>query len=349
MKRYLTFSALSLLLVGSASTWAQDRVERHEKGDKVSTVSGKITKEDVSGIVIKPQSPPNAKEVTIPANEISRVNYGDVPAKVSLEIAKLADAEGRRDYAALLKGYEAVMSLPEVRSLAPASRRNLEFRTLSLRVLNADDEKSTKAAIDSLQGFVGTNGDAWEYAPAASLLGRLQANSGDFAGATRTLEALEKKSGVPVDFRSEATSALLDIAFQSGNFDAGKKRLEAVAKDPKATPALKERVALYQLGLDGAQAKDPKALESIAKKIEAAIATAKNPSIRALGYNLLGDCYAAQKQDREAMWSYLWVDVVFNQDRGEHVKAMNRLLKIFEESKDAEKVKLYKDKLAQAR
>jgi hypothetical protein len=31
------------------------------------------------------------------------------------------------------------------------------------------------------------------------------------------------------------------------------------------------------------------------------------------------------------MWSYLWVDVVYNQDRGEHLKAMTRLIRIFKE------------------
>jgi hypothetical protein len=49
------------------------------------------------------------------------------------------------------------------------------------------------------------------------------------------------------------------------------------------------------------------------------------------------------------MWSYLWVDVVYSQDKGEHLKAMTKLLKIFEDDKDNEKAQLYKDKIARSR
>jgi hypothetical protein len=64
---------------------------------------------------------------------------------------------------------------------------------------------------------------------------------------------------------------------------------------------------------------------------------------------VLGDVYRAKGQRRDAMWSYLWVDVYFTQDRSEHLKAMTRLLKLFTDENDAEKVKLYKEKLARAR
>jgi hypothetical protein len=41
--------------------------------------------------------------------------------------------------------------------------------------------------------------------------------------------------------------------------------------------------------------------------------------------------------------------VVYNQDRGEHLKAMTRLIKIFEKENDKDKATLYKEKLARSR
>src|SRR4029079_14937573 len=108
---------------------------------------------------------------------------------------------------------------------------------------------------------------------------------------------------------------------------------------------LKARVDMYQLGLESAKGD----LGAGVKKIEEAISKAADPSLKALGYNVLGDVYLAKKQPRDAMWSYLWVDVVYNQDRGEHIKAMTRLIKIFKEANDTEKVQLYTEKLARSR
>jgi hypothetical protein len=110
-------------------------------------------------------------------------------------------------------------------------------------------------------------------------------------------------------------------------------------------PALKARVDMYQLGLEGAKGD----LSASVKKVEDAIGKATDLSLKALGYNVLGDLYLAQKKPREAMWSYLWVDVVYNQDRGEHLKAMTRLIKIFKEANDTEKAQLYTEKLARSR
>jgi hypothetical protein len=104
---------------------------------------------------------------------------------------------------------------------------------------------------------------------------------------------------------------------------------------------------MYQLGLEGA--KSGADLAASVKKIEDVIAKTTDPALKALGYNLLGDVYTAHSKPREAMWSYLWVDVVYNQDRAEHLKAMTRLMDIFEKANDTDKVQLYKEKVARSR
>jgi hypothetical protein len=345
MKRYLGFFALTLLIcVVATQTFVrgQDKVERRDKKGGSAFVSGKILEETPGGVKVKVQG--IGKEEVIPSNEILRVTYADLPAKASLDIGKLQTAETNRDFPTLLKGYEAVRDLPEVKNAPPAARRYLDYRVVSLRGFTAEGDDQLKAAVKSLADFVSANPDGWEYPHAARQLGRLQADTGDYAGATKTFEALEK-AAVPAEFKQEATAALIDIAFQSEDYKLGAERIEAVAKDPQAPAALRDRVAIYRLGLDGAKGD----LSATVNKLEEAITKATDPGLKALGYNVLGDVYRAKGQRRDAMWSYLWVDVYYNQDRAEHLKALSRLIKIFQEEGDTDKVTLYREKLGRSR
>ena len=346
MRRYVGLVALATLIcVVSAQTviLGQDKVERRDKKTGSVVVSGKILDENVAGIRVKAAG--FGKEETVPSNEVLKVTYADLPAKASLDLGKLAAAEQARDYPTLLKGYEGVQALPELKSTPAPVRRYIDFRVATFRAYAADAEADLKAAARGLAEFVAAHPESWEYPHAARQLGRLQADTGDYAGATKTFEALEKAPNVPAEFKNEATAALIDIAFQSEQYAVGKTRIEAVAKNPAAPAALKARTDMYQLGLEGAAGD----LTATVKKIEDAIAKATDPLLKALGYNVLGDVYQAKGKPRDAMWSYLWVDVVYNQDRGEHLKAMTRLIKVFNKAGDAEKEQLYKEKLARSR
>jgi TolA-binding protein len=346
MRRYIGLFALTVLICGLAGqAWvrAQDRVERRDKKGGSVTVAGKILEETPGGVKMKLAGV--GGEQTIPSSDIRRVTYGDMPSQAAIELGKMQAAEDARDFPTLLKGYETVQALPQVKAAPAPVRRYLDFRVASLRGLAAEGDEQLKAAAKGLADFVAAHADGWEYPHAARQLGRLQADTGDYAGATKTFEALEKAANLPAEFKAEATAALIDIAFQSGNYDAGQTRVEAVAKDPNAPPALKSRVDLYLLGIQGAKGD----LTATVKKIEEAIGKATDPALKALGYNVLGDVYSAKKQMRDAMWSYLWVDVVYNQDRGELLKAMTRLARIFEETNDKEKAQLYRDKIARTR
>jgi hypothetical protein len=346
MKRFIGFVALTafiLIIASQAFVSAQDKVERRDKKGGTTFVTGKILEENAGGVKIKPQG--LGKEETIPSSDIVRMSYADFPTKASIDIGKLTAAEQARDFATLLKGYEAVQALPELKTSSPAARRYIDFRVVTLRAAVAEKEEELKAAAKGLADFMNTSADSWEYPHAARQLARLQADTGDFAGATKTYDALEKAANVPAEFRQEATAALIDVAFQADDESAGQKRIEAILKDAMAPAALKARAEMYQLGLDAGK----EDLAAAVKKIEEAINKAADPSLKALGYNVLGDVYRKKKQPRDAMWSYLWVDQIYNQDRGEHLKAMTRLIKIFDDENDKDKATLYKEKLARSR
>lgn len=346
MKRFIgfiTLTALILIIASQAFVSAQDKVERRDKKGAITSVTGKILEENAGGVKIKPQG--LGKEETIPSSEIVRMSYADFPTKASIDIGKLATAEQARDFPTLLKGYESVQALPELKSSGPAARRYIDFRVVSLRAAVAEGDEQLKSAVKGLSDFINANADSWEYPHAARQLARLQADTGDYAGATKTYDALEKAGNVPGEFKQEATAAMIDIAFQADDEAAGQKRIEAIMKDANAPAALKARAEMYQRGIDAGK----EDLTAAVKKIEEAINKATDPSLKALGYNVLGDVYRKKKQPRDAMWSYLWVDQIYNQDRGEHLKAMTRLIKIFDEESDKEKSTLYKEKLARSR
>jgi TolA-binding protein len=345
MKRYLGFFALALVMcVLAADTFVrgQDRVDRRDKKGGTVGVSGKIIEETTAGVKIRVQG--INKDEMIPANEIAKVSYAEFPIEVSTALNKLGPAEEARNLPALLKGYEGIQAIPQLKATGAGPRRYIDYRVVSLRAAVAEGDE-VKAAIKGLSDFVAAHPNSWEYPHAARQLGQLQADQEEYVAATKTFEALEKAANVPTEFRLEATAALIDIAFQSDKPDEARKRVEAVARDDKAPAALKARVDLYKIALDGARGD----LAATVKKIEEVIAKTQDPSLRALAYNVLGDIYSAKKQYRDAMWSYLSVDMIYNQDRGEHFKAMTRLIKIFEHDKDDEKVKLYKEKLARSR
>jgi len=348
MKRIIGFCALSALIGIIASqtfVLGQDRVERRDKKGGSSIISGKILEENSAGVKIKPAG--LGKEETVPSNEIIRMTYSELPAKVTLEIGKLSPAETARDFPMVLKGFQAVQAMPEVKAAGPAARRYIDYRVASLQAMVAEGDEQLKAAIKALVDFTTAHPDTWEFPNAARQLARLQADTADYAGATKSYELIEKAANIPAEFKQEATAALIDIAFQSEKYDDGRKRIKAVNEDAKSPVSLRERVIIYQLGLDAADAKGDSAASI--KKIEEAIGKAADPGLKALGYNVLGDVYLARSNKRDAMWSYLWVDVVYNQDRGEHLKAMTRLIKIFEGENDKDKATLYKEKLARSR
>lgn len=352
LRRFLGLAALSFVIAAlsfQASVRADNVIRKDKKGDKTVTVTGKVSEDTTGGVKVK-LSP--SKEESIPANEIIGITYSGFPIAVNNKIAEATDAENKREFATVMSIYESLLNAKDAKdpkfSLPPEAKRNFEYRIISLKSMMADGEDEIKASIAALNAFVASHPDCWQFSHASRQLARLNTDIGEYAAATSILEKLEKGANVPAEYKAEASAALIDIAFQSEDIPAGKRRVESMLKDPKNTTAIKDRLAFYQLALDGVQA-DEAALPATVKKIEEAIAKAKDPGLKALGYNVLGDCYLAKKRKRDAMWSYLWVDTVYNQDRGEQVKAQSRLIKIFTEDGDTDKVKLYKEKVARSR
>lgn len=348
MNRHLFGIVLAAGIVVVATqtcVFSDDKVERRQSDKAVVSVSGKIVDESVAGVKIKA----GMKETLIPSTEIHRVFYDDLPIASKQAYINLWNAEeSEKDQAKVYKLYQDFQ--PKITGAPVPIRRNVDYRLATLQAVVAETKEQKVEARKALATFITNHGTGWQFPLATRTLARMQADAAEFDAAQRNLEVLSKSNLVPVEIKQEADLMLVDVLFQAGKTEDVKTKIAAALGDPKTTEQQKTRFSVYQAAIE---AKAPNAkIEDVIKNLEGIVAKTNDGAVKGLAYNVIGDTYAStgtKENKRQAMWSYLWVDVVYNQDRTEHIKAMNSLLKIFEDEKDTEKVQVYKEKLARFR
>jgi hypothetical protein len=174
-------------------------------------------------------------------------------------------------------------------------------------------------------------------------------NSGDQAVAARWLTLAEAPGpGFVVEAEMRVTSTLPSVCDQSFGITGGSTtgRQEALATLPANDPQ-RAKLEVYQIGCDARDAK----IDEVVKKLEGVIVKTEDPSLKALAYNTLGDCYVMKGNKQDAKFAYLWVDAVYNQDRAEHAKALERLANLFQDEalNDPDRAAFFRDKAQRVR
>ncbi|QVL32998.1 hypothetical protein KIH39_03525 [Telmatocola sphagniphila] len=340
----LVISLGLILQVGLLS--ADDRIDYRDSKNKTGSLiaNGTIVDENFTTIRIKLTA--GGKEVTIPANDLTKISY-ELPGTAKLDYGPIAIAEERQDFTKALEGYKGLQNR------VTGSERAKRFVDYKISVLTAilsnDNSSLLQPAIDLLKKFVSTNNSTWHTINAYKLLIALQLRANDATGALASVDSFSRLDKLPKELKQEAEFARVDVLFSTKKIREAKSKAEELAKSLASSDPLKAKLNLYVLA---SAADDPTSkMADLAKQFEEQIAQSSDNSFKAVAYNVLGDCYNLKNQPREAMWSYLWVDVVYNQDRTEHLKALDRLVKLFdsESMKDADRAKLYKDKLTHLR
>jgi len=222
------------------------------------------------------------------------------------------------------------------------SRRQIEYRVAMLSAQLADTvENGNTIATDLLAKYIKDNPTGWQFSSAGKTLARMQLAADKFDDALVTLEAMEKAPNMPKEIKQEVELMTIDLLIRSDKVDQAAARITNAMASLQANDPQRQRLSIYQIGADKAM----KGPEKIVK-LEGLINGTNDEVLRALGYNTLGDTYQAEKRQRDAMWAYLWVDVVYNKEKSEHMKAMDRLAKLFDAMNDPDRAKQYKDKLA---
>jgi tetratricopeptide (TPR) repeat protein len=206
-----------------------------------------------------------------------------------------------------------------------------------------DDPGVTDAASAALTKFKTEHKDAWQLFLCNELLAKLQMDKKDYAGAQRTYEDLAKTPGISDDAKQEANIKIAQVLVQAKKYAEAEQRLVELVKTVK--PDSPQGVRLQLALAESQAAADPEKALAAAKQLENVLEKIPDADLKASAYNTLGDCYQKADRKKDALWDYLWVDVVYFQNRHEHARALYHLRKLFKDLKDEKRAKEFEDKL----
>lgn len=288
--------------------------------------------------------------VRVIPNNLPGVDKADIEAQRSLEI--------NEEWEKARQGYEEMTK--KVKNPQAKTRRYLDYK-LAITSARAADETAdetawntkAKQAVDLLDQYLIANPDGWEMWSAARTAAHLQmarmerSRDGEkdktlrfFDDAARTWGRVVRSADIPADLRQQAAFHEIDALIRGHSWGAAGDRLKEAMKSA-AAGAPRDRLAICQMVIAAGDSPNP--LDAV-PKIEAEIARTKDPVTRAIGHSMLGEIYLLAGKPREAMWSFLWVEVVYNQDGDEVAKALFRLAEIFAMQGDDERAQSYRDK-----
>ncbi|HLW68691.1 MAG TPA: hypothetical protein VKS79_25460, partial [Gemmataceae bacterium] len=243
-----------------------------------------------------------------------------------------------------LAGYRKVLSsLKDDRS--NKLQRHLHYKIAMLVAGQAESKEDKLAAAEELDKFRKANPNSWQLVSVVRQLAAIWIENGKSEEAAKAFDDLAKVPNLSKEVKQEVELAVIDVLMQAEKFpEAEAKISSAIGQLPPTDPQV-ARLKIYQIGCQVKQAE----LDKVVPQLNEIIDKTADPTLKALAYNTRGDVQFAKGQKKDAMWSYLWVDVVYNQDKSEHLKAMDRLIKVFKEFNDEDHARKYEDKLARSR
>jgi hypothetical protein len=299
---------------------------------------GIVKSENSLGITLE------AKKEFIPAGEIVDIRYDKKQGDPSREFYFPArDKDGSLDKAkdrqsALL---DAIRLYDETLKKIPKEadqdmvRRNVEFRIAYLRGrLAVEFRTSPTTALTALKAYKDKHANSWQITQCLLKLAELQIVENKIADAEKTYAELSQ-ANVAEEVKQEADMLAAQLGMKTGNYAQALTRLQAIAgKLPKNSPvAVRAMVAQAEcLTLTKKTDDANKLLRQLLKDSSSA-----DKSLRAQVHNALGKNLYDQRQFKEARWEFLWVDVVYNQDKAEHAKSLYYLWHAFKELNENER------------
>lgn len=285
-----------------------------------------IKKESAQGI--------QASGKDVAADDVIDVEYELNPLSVRAGLYRKArDAEkdslekeaGRKgNIASAIQQYEETLT-----KMAPgqeAVRRNIEFRIASLKARQALElGGSADAAIQKLSAFKDKHINGWQTPQALRMLASLYLSQKKFTEAEKTYQEL-KAAPVADEVKNEADFLAAQVNIQAGNHAQALQSLRSLAarlpKDDRF--GMRARVAEAEC-LSAANK-----IDEANKLLHQLLKESSDKTMKAMAYNTLGKNLFQQGQFKEARWEFLWVDVVYNQDKQEHAKALYYLSQVFD-------------------
>ena len=355
----------SLLFLAMAFALTTDATVQGQAGGKIlatiRSIDPKDGKETSLDYEIKKESPAGIEVVTstglktIPPNLILQVNYRNLPGVTIDQLNKLSIDE-ENDPGKAAKAYNALAAKASDRT-----KRFLEFRGAMAALKAVDQKTSTEfdndadAVATQLAEIAQRYSTSWEVWPAYREAARLRLELGQFPAAAKLQGQLAAVSGLPPELRRDARFSEAAALLRAGK----PKDAQAIVDTLRAEtdfPRTGRHQQMATLISIAAKAPEPQQADgkpvkpaATIKALEEAIAQAIDPEAKSLGYSLLGDLYLAHGFPRDAMWSYLWVDLVYPEGKDERLLAVRRLTTVFETLGEKERAEQFREKISQLR
>lgn len=323
MNRNHFIAALTLIAVSLVASRAGAAETINRKREKA--MSGEITGVSKNEITVKVKVPKEETK-TVPANDVESIAWEKMAPEYNLA---LGDEKGGR-FQKALDGYQK--ALQANKSSNDLVKKDLEFliaRTSGKMAL-ADPSKADDA-IKKLEDFRTKNGDHYRFFDTVSLLGQLYAAKND---SVKAKLAFDKLAGAPwKDYQMAAHVATGRLLLAENKLPDAVAEYEKVLAMPAEGPAEesqrqeavlgKSRVMIVQKQFDEAL----KLLKEVIDK-----APADDVKVNAEAFLRQGDCLREKGNDKDALLSYLLVDVTFSSEKALHAEALYRLVSLWDKA-----------------
>ncbi len=340
-------SRILLGVVFSIAAFSMARADSVFVKGRDKAVVGTIKLEDGKGVVVNTLVDKKKIDEFFPAADVIEVQYDDLkPGEFYLKGGAYRTAlQAERDYndaaadaakrktilVAALKQYNDVL-----KAMMPHKygKRMVEYKLATLTLRQAlVEQQPTDKALARLQGFKVAYPNSWQIVHVMPLIAQTQLDSSDFKGAAVTFQEMADMDTLPADVRIAAELEVVRVIVRSGDVDKAQKKLDALTAKAAGIPTFAARVKMVKAEVLVSQ-KNMKEAEPLLKQV---IKDSSDRQVKAIAHNALGECLYNANRHGEALWEFLWVDAVFNQDRSEHAKALYYLWKTFEQLNNAER------------
>jgi tetratricopeptide (TPR) repeat protein len=311
-------------------------------------VVGNVKSEDAITVVVASVDLKNKGDQKVPSVDIIDIVYDTVaPAALTLKGGAYRsgkDAEKDADTddpskrkksleAAVVFYNETLKKMTRDTAAQKYVARHLEYKVAVLGLRVADKQVLTDLAVKKLQDFSDNYPSSWQINIVMPLIAQVQMDSKDFKEAAKTYQKMAGMDVFSDEVRLGAELKVVEVSVRAGDIAEANKKLDTLEKKAGKDATFGSRVRLARADVLVGQNLFDKAIPVLQEVVK----TSNDKHIKGLAHNSLGECLYKATKYNEALWEFLWVDAVFNQDKSQHAKALYYLWKTFEQLNNAER------------
>lgn len=309
-------AALGISLLWSCAASAQT--------DRVRTTSGTRTGEvtDVSALGVKLER--SGKEEEIPTSEIRSIQFGGEPTPLTQARVNAVNGAYEKALGMLDKIDVSEIDREEIKQEVAYYKAYCSAKRALLGEVDISD------AGQQLNAFVRSSRGSFHFLEANTLMGDLLAKVGKYDAAQSKYELLARTPWP--SYKTRSAVLVGEVLQAEGKHEEAVARFTAAASMADDTPQGKQQLLAANLGKAVSLAATGKVDEGV-KLVRGVIADAapEEAALHAKAYNTLGGCYLKANQPKDALFAYLHVDLLYNNQPEEHAESLHHLATLWDQ------------------